>query len=79
MGDNGEGGGFTELAQNSRSAATAPVSVVNGTSIEGQASAAVVAAAREGRAPVAHQEHRRRCEVSEEEFERIQALVKQES
>jgi hypothetical protein len=33
----------------------------------------------EVRTPVTHQEHRRRCEVSEEEFERIQTLVKQES
>ena len=38
-----------------------------------------VVAVRKARAPVAHQEHRRRSEVSEEEFERRQALVKQES
>jgi hypothetical protein len=62
-----------ELAQNAQSTAAAAGSVANGASIEGQAAAAVLAAEREARAPVAHQQHRRRCEVSEEEFERRHA------
>ena len=39
----------------------------------------VLAAEREARAPVTYQERRRRSEVSEEEIERIQALVKHQS
>jgi hypothetical protein len=39
----------------------------------------VLAAEREARAPVTYQERRRRSEVSEEEFERRQALVKHQS
>ncbi len=61
-----------ELAQNAQSTAAAAGSVANGASIQGQAAAAVLAAEREDRAPVAHQ-------VSEEEFERRQALVKHQS
>jgi hypothetical protein len=56
----------TELV---RSTASATDSVPNGASSEGQAASAVVTAVREARAPVDHQEHRKRCEVSEEEFE----------
>ncbi len=68
-----------ELAQNAQSTAAAFCSVANGTSIQGQAAAAVLAAKREARAPVTYQERRRRSEVSEEEFERSQALVKHQS
>jgi hypothetical protein len=68
-----------ELAENAGSTAAAAGSVANGASIQGQAAEGVLAAVREARAPVAHQERRRRCDVSEEEFERRQALVKQES
>ena len=64
---------------NVRSATSAVGSVANGVSIQGQAATAVVSVVCETRAPVAHEEHRRRCEFSEEEFERRQALVKQES
>jgi hypothetical protein len=39
----------------------------------------VLAAKREAKGPVAHQERRRRCDVSEEEFDRRQALVKHQS
>jgi hypothetical protein len=45
----------------------------------GQATTAILAADREVRAPVTHHEHRRRSEVSDEEFERRQALVKHQS
>ena len=68
-----------ELAQNAQSTAAAAGSVANGASIQGQAAAAVLAAEREAWAPVTHQERRRRSEVSEEEFERRQALVKHQS
>ena len=68
-----------ELTQNAQSTAAPACSVPNGTSIQGQAAAAVLAAERETRAPVTHQERRRRSEVSEEEFERRQALVKHQS
>jgi hypothetical protein len=64
---------------NARSAAAPVGSVDNGVSIQGQTVTAVVAAVCETRDPVDHEDHRRRCEFSEEEFERRQALVKQES
>ncbi len=65
-----------ELAQNAQSTAAAAGSVANGASIQGETVTAVLAAEREVRVPVAHQERRSRCEVSEEEFERRQAWVK---
>ena len=55
-----------------------PDSVANGASNQGQTVAAVVVAVREARAPVDHQERLRRSEVSGEEFERRQTLVKKE-
>ncbi len=67
------------MPQNAQSTTATAGSVANGTSIQGQAAAAVLAAEREAGAPVAHQERRRRCKVSEEEFERRQALVKHKS
>jgi hypothetical protein len=45
-----------ELAQKAQSTVAAAGSVANGASIQGQAAAAVLAAEREARAPVAHQE-----------------------
>jgi hypothetical protein len=68
-----------ELAQHAQSTAAAVDSVSNGASIQGQTATVVLAAERETRAPVVHQERRRRCEVSEEEFERRQTLVKHQS
>jgi hypothetical protein len=50
----------------------------NGTSIEGQAEAAVVTALRDARAPRDEQPRRKRCDVSEEEFERRHAQVQDE-
>jgi hypothetical protein len=48
-----------ELTQNAQSTVAAD-SVGNGSSIQGQAVSAVLAAEREARAPVTHQERRRR-------------------
>jgi hypothetical protein len=49
-----------------------------GVSIEGQAAAGVVTALREAGGPGDEQPHRKRCDVSAEEFERRRVLVQDE-
>ena len=66
------------MAENSRCGTAAAGTGATGVSIEGQAAAAVVTALREARGPGDEQPHRKRCDVSPEEFERRRALVQDE-
>ncbi len=60
----------SELVENAGSTTATTDSVVNGGSIQGQAATGVLTVVREARTPVVHQELRRCCDVSEDEFER---------
>ena len=66
------------IAENSRCVAAAAGTGVSGASIEGQAAAAVITALRDTRAPGDEQPRRKRCDVSEEEFERRYVQVQDE-
>ena len=66
------------MAENSHCVAAAAGTGATGASIEGQATAAVVTALREARAPGDQQPRRKRCDVSAQEFERRHALVQDE-
>ena len=63
------------IAENTRSISAAAGTAASGASIQGQVAAAVVTALRDGRAPADYQPRRKRCDVSEEEFESRHALV----
>ncbi len=66
------------MAENSRCVAAAAGTGASGASIEGQAAAAVITVLRDARVPGDEQPHRKRCDVSEEEFERRHAQVQDE-
>ena len=57
------------------SVSTAVGTATSGTSIQVQVTTAVVTVLRDARAPADQQPRRKRCDVSEEEFERRHALV----
>ena len=63
------------MAQNTRSASVAAGTGTSGASMQGPAAAAVVTDLRDARARADQQPRRKRCDVSEEEFERRHALV----
>jgi hypothetical protein len=67
------------MAQNTRSVSAAAGTATSGASIQGQAVSAVVTDLRDARAPADQQPRRKRCDVSEEEFERRHALVQDEN
>ena len=62
-----------------RSISAAAGTAASGASMEGQAAAAVVTALRDARTPVDQQPRHKRCDVSEEEFERRYAVVQDEN
>jgi hypothetical protein len=66
------------MAENSRCVAAAAGTGASGASIEGQAAAAVITVLRDARAPGDEQPRRKRCDVSEEEFERRHDQVQDE-
>jgi hypothetical protein len=66
------------MSENSRCVAAAADTGASGASIEGKAAAAVITALRDARAPGDEQPRRKRCDVSEEEFERRHAQVQDE-
>ena len=66
------------MAENSRCVAAAVDTGASGASIEGKAAAAGITALRDARAPGDEQPRRKRCDVSEEEFERRHAQVQDE-
>ena len=66
------------MVENSRCVTTAAGTGASGASIEGQAAAAVITVLRDARAPGDDQPRRKRCDVSEEEFERRNAQVQDE-
>ena len=66
------------MVQNTRSVSAVAGTATSGASIQGQAVSAVVTDLRDARAPADQQPRRKRCDVSEEEFERRHALVQDE-
>ena len=63
------------MAQNTRSVSAAAGTATSGASIQGQAVSPVVTDLRDARARADQQPRRKRCDVSEEEFERRHAVV----
>ena len=79
-------GGNTRVKPSERGTRVSPRSTdtsqrgtaTSGTSIQVQVTTAVVTVLRDARAPADQQPLRKRCDVSEEEFERRHALVQDE-